>query len=178
MSTQASAQALLKLDLGCGTRKRPGFLGVDSQPWPGVDVVADLRAQWPWPDASVGEVFSSQFVEHLEAAERIHFANELYRVLAAGAKATIITPHWANARAYGDLTHKWPPVTEFWYYYLHKQWRDANAPHNDFYRCDFDFAVDYVLGKELMAKSDAEKVFAVNNFKDAAQDLVVYLTRR
>jgi SAM-dependent methyltransferase len=178
MSTQNSAPTLLKLDLGCGTRKRPGFLGVDSQPWAGVDVVADLRQKWPWPDASASEVFSSQFVEHLEAAERINFANELYRILVPGGKATIITPHWASARAYGDLTHKWPPVTEFWYYYLHKKWRDVNAPHNDFYSCDFDFSVEYVLRKDLLAKSDPEKIFALTNFKEAAEDLVALLTRR
>ena len=34
---------VLKLDLGCGTRKRPGFRGVDSRKFEGVDVVADLR---------------------------------------------------------------------------------------------------------------------------------------
>jgi hypothetical protein len=178
MSAQQPTPALLKLDLGCGTRKQPGFLGVDSMSFAGVDLVADLRERWPWPDASVGEVYCSHFLEHLEPAERIHFANELYRVVPPGGKARIITPHWANARAYGDLTHKWPPVTEFWYYYLHKEWRDSNAPHNDFYTCDFDFAFDYVLRRDLMAKSDAEKIFAVNNFKDAAQDLIVFLTRR
>lgn len=168
----------MKIDLGCGSNKRPGFLGVDSRPFAGVDVVADLRSRWPWPDASVSEAFSSHFLEHLEAAERIHFANELHRVLAPGAKATIVTPHWASARAYGDLTHKWPPVTEFWYYYLNKKWRDANAPHNDFYVCDFDFTFDYLIRQDLAQKSDAEKRFAVDNFKDAAEDLVVRLTRR
>jgi SAM-dependent methyltransferase len=175
---QSDAQALLKLDLGCGTRKASGFLGVDSEPFAGVDVVADLRKPWPWPDSSVGEVYCSHFLEHLEAAERIHFVNELYRVLAPGAKARIITPHWASGRAFGDLTHKWPPVSEFWYRYLHKQWREPNAPHNDFYRCDFDFAIDYILREDVAARSDAEKVFAVTNFKEAAQDLVAFLTRR
>jgi SAM-dependent methyltransferase len=176
-SRQPEAQALLKLDLGCGTRKQPGFLGVDSRPFPGVDVVADLRKPWPWPDSSVAEVFCSHCVEHLEAAERIHFANELYRVLAPGGKARIITPHWASALAYGDLTHKWPPVSEFWYKYLNKQWREK-VPHNDFYTCDFDFAIDYGLREDVAARSDAEKVFAVTNFKDAAQDLIAFLTRR
>jgi SAM-dependent methyltransferase len=140
-------------------------------------VVADLRQPWPWPDASVGEVFCSHFVEHLEAAERIHFVNELHRVLVPGGKAKIITPHWASARAYGDLTHKWPPVSEFWYKYLNKQWREK-VPHNDFYTCDFDFALDYVLREDVETRSDAEKVFAVMNFKEAAQDLVAFLTRR
>jgi predicted SAM-dependent methyltransferase len=177
MNTRADSQALLKLDLGCGPHKRSGFLGVDSLALPGVDVVADLRQAWPWPDGSVGEVVCAHFVEHLEAAERIHFVNELYRVLAPGGKARIITPHWASARAYGDLTHKWPPVSEFWYKYLNKQWREK-TPHNDFYTCDFDFALEYVLRDDVTARPDGEKMFAVMNFKEAVQDLVAILTRR
>jgi hypothetical protein len=35
----------LKLDLGCGKNKKPGFLGVDSRKFDGVDWVADLRAE-------------------------------------------------------------------------------------------------------------------------------------
>ena len=136
------AKAPLKLDLGCGIHKQVGFHGVDVRKFEGVDTVADLRKKWPWRDNSVAEVHCSHFVEHLTAPERIHFVNELHRVMEKGAKATIITPHWASCRAYGDLTHQWPPVSEFWWYYLSKSWRegtkeqdykDANAPHNDGY---------------------------------------------
>ena len=43
----------LKLDLGCGTRKQPGFHGVDVRLFEGVDTVCDLgSAPWPWPDGS------------------------------------------------------------------------------------------------------------------------------
>jgi hypothetical protein len=41
-------QKNMKLDLGCGTKKREGFVGVDSMTLPGVDVVVDLRIT-PWP---------------------------------------------------------------------------------------------------------------------------------
>lgn len=174
---EAGADGLLKLDLGCGSKKQPGFTGVDSMSLPGVDVVADLTKPWPWPDASVAEVFCSHFVEHLEAAERVHFANELHRVLVPGGKARIITPHWASQRAYGDLTHKWPPVSEFWYPYLNREWRKS-TPHNDFYTCDFDFRLDYHLRQDVDKRTDQEKVFAVMNFKEAAEDLVAYLTKR
>ena len=92
--------------------------------------------------------------------------------------AAIITPHWGNARAYGDLTHKWPPVTEFWYYYyLAKKWRDANAPHNDFYRCDFECQLEYTISKRLAAATDEQKRFALANFRDAAEDLKASLTK-
>ena len=34
---------MLKIDLGCGTNKRPGFFGVDRRAFDGVDGVTDLR---------------------------------------------------------------------------------------------------------------------------------------
>src|SRR4029450_1928126 len=96
-------------------------------------------------DGSVEEAHASHFVEHLNATQRIHFVNELYRVLIPGAKCQIIVPSWSSCRAYGDLTHQWPPISEFWFYYLSKDWRAQNAPHNDFYQCDFDVTWGYGL---------------------------------
>ncbi len=174
----------LKLDLGCGKNKQKDFIGVDVRPFEGVDQVVDLTLRasildkpgkflpWPWPDESVEAVHCSHFVEHLEPFERIHFVNELYRVLEPGGKALIVTPHWASTRAYGDLTHKWPPVSEFWFYYLNREWREANAPHNDGYTCDFKVTWGYSFGPELSVKNEEYRNYALQNFKDAAQDIV------
>lgn len=131
----------LKLDFGCGPNKKEGFIGVDERAFPGVDVVCNLKVTpWPWEDNSVDEAHASHFVEHLDGVERISFFNELYRVLKVGAKATIICPNWSHERAYGDPTHKWPPISTWMYFYLNKEWRDKNAPHAD-YTCDFDHQV-------------------------------------
>src|SRR4030042_4794091 len=102
----------MKLDLGCGKNKREGFIGVDVRAFDGVDQVIDLSAPWPWEDNSVDEVNCSHMVEHLKAEERIHFVNELFRVMKQSAKCTIIVPHWASCRAYGDLTHCFAEDTE------------------------------------------------------------------
>jgi hypothetical protein len=137
----------------CGAKRQPApgeppWLGVDRIAFPGVDVVCDLAEpvytpipdgfEWmtdvferkivgykPWPfvDNSVTEVHASHFVEHLDNVQRVHFVNELYRVLIPGGKATIIVPHLASCRAYGDPTHKWSPLGEFWPYYLSREWR-------------------------------------------------------
>jgi hypothetical protein len=142
--------ALLRLDFGCGMNKRQDggdWTGVDVRPFPGVDVVLNLVERdlstpmehsdgrvvtmpgtgrykpWPWADNSVSEGHASHFVEHLTGLERVHFVNELWRVLVPGGKATIVCPHWASCRAYGDFTHQWPPVGEFWPYYLSREWR-------------------------------------------------------
>lgn len=168
----------LKIDLGCGPSKAEGFTGVDERSFPGVDIVADLRKSWPWKDGTVDEARASHFVEHLTASERIHFVNELYRVLKPGAKCQIITPHWNSARAYGDMTHQWPPVSEFWYFYLNAEWRKGNAPHNDEYVCDFDATWGYGIRPDLNLRSMETQQFALANYKEAAQDLVATVTKK
>ena len=172
--------AELKLDLGCGPnpRKDDGYTGVDIRSFPGVDTVADLRKKWPWRDESVTEVRASHFLEHLLPMERVHFANELYRVLKKGGKALITTPHWAAARAYGDMTHVWPPVSEFWFYYLNAKWRAEQAPANDFYTCDFEASWGYGIRPDLNLRGEEYRNYALANFKEAAQDMICTLTKK
>ena len=169
----------LRLDLGCGPNKvDPSWTGADIRKFPGVDVVCDLRKRWPWENNSVAQAYSSHFIEHLEAMDRVWFINELYRVLKPGAQATLIAPHWASSRAYGDLTHKWPPISEFWPAYLDAQWRAANAPHNDFYTCDFTHVEGPAVRQDLQARNQEYQQFAVVNFKDAIADIHIHLTKR
>jgi SAM-dependent methyltransferase len=174
----------MRLDIGCGKNKREGFIGVDQYAMEGVDVVLDVRGTWSWDSNSVDEVHCSHFLEHLTATERVHFFNELYRVLKPEGKATIITPHWASNRAYGDPTHQWPPVAEMAFYYLKQDWRDTQAPHTDAkwnpngYNCNFDASWGYSFSPDLSVKNQEYVQFALQNFKEAAQDLHATLTKR
>lgn len=174
---QKPIAAPLRLDFGCGKNPREGFLGVDAIDF-GQKYVVDLRKPWPWKNGTVAEAHSSHFVEHLEAQERIHFVNELHRVLVPGGKCQVITPHWASCRAYGDLTHKWPPVSEFWFYYLNKVWREANAPHNDMYTCDFDVTWGHSLHPEIQPRNAEYQQHALKFWKEAAQDTHATLTKK
>jgi len=167
----------VKIDLGCGKNPQPGYVGVDVRDF-GQAIVCDLRGTWKWEDDSVDEAHCSHFVEHLTGPERIHFVNELYRVLKPGAKATLIVPHWASCRAYGDLTHQWPPVSEFWFYYLLRSWREVNAPHNDEYTCDFDATWGYSLHPAVTVRNQEFQGFAAQFYKEACQDIVATLAKR
>jgi len=169
---------LLKLDFGCGPHKREGFQGVDSRQFVGVDFVVDLtQTPWPWPDNSVAEAHASHFVEHLTAYQRCAFVNELYRVLVPGGTCSIIVPHWASCRAYGDPTHQWPPVSEFWFYYLSRDWRAQNAPHCDKtwneqgFDCHFEATWGYPLRPDLLVRNQEYQQFAVANYKEAILDI-------
>lgn len=173
----------LRLDLGAGQAKKAGFTGVDCLPFPGVDVVMDLRKEWPWKDGSVEEANSSHCLEHFTAVERCHFFNELYRVLKPGAKTTLITPHWSSCRAYGDPTHQWPPVSEFLWYYLKRDWRMSQAPHTDAqhwpqgFNCNFEVTWGYSLEPGIAARNQEYQQMAIAYYKEACADMVATLTK-
>ena len=174
----------MKIDLGCGKNKREGFVGVDQYQMDGVDVVLDIgNAVWPWADGEVEEIHASHFMEHMTAQQRINVVNEAYRVLQDGGKFTVITPHWCSNRAYGDMTHQWPPVAEMWFYYLKQEWRDSQAPHTDAkwnpngYTCNFDATWGYSFAPELAAYNQERVQFHLQNYKEAAQDIHATLTK-
>lgn len=168
----------LKLDFGCGKNKREGFTGVDSRAFDGVDQVVDLTQPWPWEDGSVLEANASHVVEHFTPAERIHFVNELYRVLTPGGKCQVVVPCWSSCRAYGDLTHQWPPVSEFWFYYLDKAWRAVNAPHNDGYTCDFVVTWGHSMHPALISRNQEYQQHALTFWKEAAQDTIATFIKK
>ena len=203
---------LVKLDLGCGKTKKEGFLGVDRRQFAGVDGVTDLTGKvWIFeqpmlgplkllpvgadglagfilPDSSVSEAHCSHFLEHLEhnqsRPERTRFMNELWRVLIPGGTATVITPHWASGRAYGDFTHADKPVAEMFYAYLNRVWREDNAPDNDIefnpdgYNCNFEYVLGHVLDPEIAKQSQEQQNFALQWYKEAAMDLHARLTAK
>lgn len=53
------------LDIGCGSNKYPGAVGLDHMPLPGVDVVANLDHALPFQDGEFDAVFANQVLEHV-----------------------------------------------------------------------------------------------------------------
>ena len=173
---QKAKPQVSKLDLGCGPHPKEGFTGVDIMDF-GQDIVADLRKRWPWKDGSIEEVHCSHTVEHFTGEERIHFFNELYRVLKPDGKCTMIVPHWASVRAYGDVTHQWPPISEMFFYYLTKAWRDGNAPHVPF-TCNFETTWGYAISPLWQTKSQESQQFAATHYREVIADTIATLIRK
>ena len=95
----------MRLNLGACDRRVDGFISVDiAEP---ADQIVDLAEPWPWQDSTVEEVLAHDVIEHI--ANRIHFMNELHRVLRQGARALIETPNASRGAGYfQDPTHKSP----------------------------------------------------------------------
>ena len=175
----------LKLNLGAGKSRMDGYLSVDEISFDGIDVVADLRNPWPWGNATVSDIHMSHVLEHFDGQERVHIFNEIYRVLIPGGKARHPRPHaWSSQRACGDYTHKWPPVCEFLYNYLWKEWRLENAPHNDIkfnpkgYNCDFSYAGGYGLHGDILGWNVERQQYAQKWYKEACADTHMTITKK
>lgn len=92
----------MKLNLGACDRALEGFLSVDVVP--PADMIADLTEPWPWETSSIDEVRAHDVFEHLPS--RIFTMNELWRVLAPGALATVEVPSAAHGAGFAcDPTH-------------------------------------------------------------------------
>lgn len=169
----------MKLDLGCGLRKKAGFVGVDHSAECNPDVVHDLRiVPWPFDDDSVDEVHCSHFLEHLDGAQRIAFMQELHRVLKPNARATIITPYWSSVGAVQDPTHQWPPIAEQSYLYFNAAARREMGMAHYEIRTNFDLDFGLAMDPKFKGKPEAEQAFAARHFLNVVQELHATLTKR
>jgi SAM-dependent methyltransferase len=93
------------LDVGCGSAKIPGAVGIDIAPDTQADVVHDLD-QFPYPleDASFDQVVMQDVIEHVRQPVRV--LQELHRVLRPGGRLHLRTPHFSSSLAYSDPTHE------------------------------------------------------------------------
>jgi len=177
----------VKLDLGCGRNKQAGYLGVDLYA-PDADIKCNLfetpfangNASPLWADDSVDEIFCSHFVEHIPAMLRWQFFEECWRILKPGGIMRIFVPSWKSERAYGDMTHQWPPVTAFALYYLSKEWREANKLTYGAYdlKCNFsNQAGPTGINAPFAAKAQEAQVFACTYYLEAYPDMWACLTK-
>jgi SAM-dependent methyltransferase len=92
------------LDVGCGSKKHPGAVGIDLSPETDADIVHDLDVlPWPLESDSFDEILLQDVVEHLRDPYGV-FA-EIHRIGRSGASVQLRTPHFSSALAYSDPTH-------------------------------------------------------------------------
>lgn len=101
----------MKLNMGCGARKLPGFVNVDAAEACAPDQVVDLEAfPWPWPSDSAEEVHFIHSLEHMGGDPKVFLKimSELYRIARDGCGVTIRVPHPRHDNFLGDPTHVRP----------------------------------------------------------------------
>lgn len=125
------AKGGIHLDIGCGANKQPGFVGMDMQELPGVDIVHDLLDfPWPLPDGSVLTAITSHLLEHIPKTQVIYknkklrtihplmmVMDEIWRVMKVGGTLAIAVPHGESKGFIQDPTHASPLNEITWAYF-------------------------------------------------------------
>lgn len=79
------------LHVGCGRERLDGWINIDAQALPGVDVVADVTGGLEFRDCAA--VYAEHFLEHLRIDHALDFLAEAHRVLGQGGLVRLSTPN-------------------------------------------------------------------------------------
>lgn len=82
---------MYRLNLGCGSVIRPGWVNIDIEPAPGVKVI-NLLKPLPFVADSVDMVHAEHFIEHVTRREAAVILKNCFKVMGHGAKIRISTP--------------------------------------------------------------------------------------
>ena len=84
----------IKLNLGCGTRKKDGWVNIDSAAECKPDILHDLSDPLPFGDQSVDEVLADAVLEHFDKYARYFIVYDWTRVIKVGGTITIGVPNF------------------------------------------------------------------------------------
>ena len=87
----------IRLNLGARNRAIPGFLSIDCDPHPGVDIVADVSDLSGFADGSVSEIVASHILEHFPSNRTLPVLKEWGRVLKNGGILYLGVPDFKRA---------------------------------------------------------------------------------
>jgi hypothetical protein len=90
----------LLLHIGAGDKTLPGWVNIDREEGPGIDMVADVTRGLGFRE--VRAVYAEHFLEHLPLEQAVRFLADVQRVLAPGGLVRITTPNleWVWATHY------------------------------------------------------------------------------
>ena len=93
----------MKLNLGCGNKRKSGYIGVDRYICDAAELIADLDGTLPFKKMVISEVLLDNVIEHVRSIPAL--MQEIHRVCVDGAAVRIITPHFASLASWRDPTH-------------------------------------------------------------------------
>lgn len=121
----------LLVNLGAGTDIRDGWVNLDLEDGPGIDVVADLEQPLPFADDSVEHYLAIDVVEHIR--DVYGFFSELWRCAAPDCIIEAALPYGSSDDAWTDPTHQRPFFLDSWTYFAQPHYYRMNYP----YRADW-----------------------------------------
>lgn len=91
---------MVKLDIGCGEKVTPGYIGVDYIKYnDNIEYVINLnKEKIPFNDNTIDGILCSHIIEHLD--NPFDVIKEIHRVLKPGAELIIKVPYYRHYQAY------------------------------------------------------------------------------
>lgn len=102
----------MKLNLGCGKEKYPGFVNIDADPGVNPDLVFDISKPFPYEKDTVDEIWMIHVIEHFENILHKSILEECHRVLKPGGILFIAYPEFSTCVSYYLSDHR--GMKEFW----------------------------------------------------------------
>jgi SAM-dependent methyltransferase len=103
-AVETNQEKVPRLNLGCGTDIRAGYVNLDLAPLPGVDVVHDLDVlPLPFEDETFEEIVAQDVLEHVDL---VGVLRECHRILRPGGALRMQSPHFTSAAVHIDPTHR------------------------------------------------------------------------
>lgn len=130
----------MKLNLGCGTDIKEGWVNADKYPISKKVVKCNLEKKFPWRNNAFDEVYIRHALEHSKDSE--FSLEEIHRVCKNNAKVTIIVPHCSLPGAMADLNH----FQAFNYYTLNKL---AENSHRQ-YQYNFHYKIEDIKFSKMV----------------------------
>jgi SAM-dependent methyltransferase len=94
----------MKLNLGSGKTLIPGYINIDILEY-GQEIKRDITTGLPFSNASITEVYTCHFLEHLKVGPDVMFVmHEIWRVLTSNGKLVARVPH-ADSPGASDRAH-------------------------------------------------------------------------
>ena len=95
----------MRLNLGCGTKYKKGWVNVDFNKEVKADVYCDLTKKVPFEDNSIDRILLDNTLEHVKKDRLFWVLDELWRICKNGAIIKINVPHYTSVIAFKHLAH-------------------------------------------------------------------------
>lgn len=122
----------MKINLGCGYRKMPGWVNIDNRAEVKPDMVLD-GLSLPFDESSVDEVCAIDYLEHIPIGKTVAQIEEIYRVLKPGGVLHHRTPSTDGRGAFQDPTHVSFWNINSWLYFMDPEHRRLYGTKAHFY---------------------------------------------
>lgn len=86
-----------RVNIGCGKFPRAGWINADNKMRPGVDRIADLREDLPFPDASVDYAVAIHVLPHIRLDGMVPALERIRRILKPGGVLRLALPDLEKA---------------------------------------------------------------------------------